>query len=164
MPYQVLAKGTRHSDVVEEVWRGDTFQKALEKARWWLNTNGKPGEAVVEIWDEDRSSLHLTLRMDAHGLIHDDAGADMDRVRAVWDHLGEIADRVTPGRYDFDHKEYRFAIGGYTVAVTREYLTETPDLAEALKSSVTLERIHDTGTEHTLVLTSGGIKTRPNQA
>ena len=89
----------------------------------------------------------------------------MERVRVVWDHLRETAGGAIPGRYDFDRKEYRFAIdGGYTVAATREFLRETPDLPAMLKSSVTLERIQNTGTEHTLVLTSEGIETRPNQA
>src|SRR5205807_7935687 len=122
MPYQVLARGTRHS-VPEEAWKGDTLQEARERARGWLNEQGKPGEAVAEIWDEDRTCLRLTLRVDAHGLIHDDAGSDRDRVHMVWAHLREIAGKVIPGRYEFDHKEYHFAIeGGYTVAVTREFL------------------------------------------
>lgn len=72
MPYQVLVKGALHSDP-DEVWKGDTFEEAREKARWWLNTNGKPGEAVAQVWDEDRSSLRLTLRVDTFGVIHEDA-------------------------------------------------------------------------------------------
>lgn len=167
MAYQVLVKGTLHSDA-EEVWRGDTFLEARERARRWLNMNGKPGEAVAQIWDEDRTNLSLTLHVDADGLIHDDAGSDRDRVQLVWTLLREIvgASKVSPGRYDVDHKEYRFAIeGGYTVTVTREYLRETQDLAADLKAKVTLERIRTTGTKRTLVLTSDkGIVTRPNQA
>src|SRR2546427_10933224 len=109
MAYQVLVRGTSHS-VPEEVWRGETFQEAREKARWWLNTNGKPGEAIAEIWDEGSGMKALTMLVDARGPIHEDAGSDMDRVRMVWAHLQEIAGKVVPGRYDFDHKEYRFAI------------------------------------------------------
>lgn len=164
MPYQMLVRGTLHS-APEQAWRGETFPEARDQARHWLNERGKPGEAVAEIWEEERTWPRLTLRVDARGFIHEDAGSDKDGVRVVWDHLREIAAKVTPGRYDFDRKEYHFAVDGvYTVAVTSEFLRETADLPGVLKAGVPLERIRNTGTEHTLVLTSGGIQTRPNQA
>ena len=72
MRYQVLAlPDHRNVEDAEKVWVGDTFEEACDKARWWLKEQGKPGEVVAQIWNQDRHRLRLTLRMDAFGQIEE---------------------------------------------------------------------------------------------